>query len=84
MQALVAPMLVADIALVSPDAIYVAVDLLDDMDALRAEIATHFGSALNAYIPDLVKVADYRETVALGVLALCLQKLHNPRPHRKH
>lgn len=84
MQALVAPVLVADISLVSPDAIYVAVDLLDDMDALRAEIATHFGHALESYIPDLVKVVDYRETIALGVLALCLQKLHSPRPHRKH
>lgn len=84
MRKLVASMLVADIALVSPDAIYVAVDLLDDMDALRTEIATYFGHTLDAYIPDLVKVADYRETIALGELALCLQKLHNPRPHRKH
>ena len=27
---------------------------------------------------------DYRERIALGELALCLQKLYNPRPHRKH
>ena len=27
---------------------------------------------------------DYRERIAIGELALCLQKLHNPRPHRKH
>jgi hypothetical protein len=84
MRRLVAPMLVAGITMVSPDAIYVAVDLLDDMDALHDEIATYFGSTLEAYIPDLVRVTDYRELVALGELALCLQKLHNPRPHRKH
>ena len=84
MRNLVASMLVADISLVAPDAIYVAVDLLDDMDALRAEIAKSFGKTLDAYIPDLVRVTDYRETIALGELALCLQKLHHPRPHRKH
>lgn len=84
MRSLVAKMLVADIAIVSPDAIYVAVDLLDDMDALREEIATCFGKTLDVYIPDLIRVTDYRERIALGELALCLQKLHNPRPHRKH
>ena len=84
MRKLVAPMLAADVSIVSPDAIYVAVDLLDDMEALRAEVAKSFGTALDAYIPDLIKVTDYRETIALGTLALCLQKLHNPRPHRKH
>ncbi len=84
MRKLVAPMLVADISLVSPDAIYVAVDLLDDTDALRSEVAKSFGKTLDAYIPDIIHVNDYRERVALGELALCLQKLHNPRPHRKH
>ena len=84
MRQLVAPMLAADISLVSPDAIYVAVDLLDDMDALRSEVSKCFGHSLDAYIPDFVRVTDYRERIALGELALCLQKLHNPRPHRKH
>ena len=84
MRKLVAPMLVADICLVSPDAIYVAVDLLDDTDALREEIRKSFGEALDTYIPDIIHVSDYRERIALGELALCLQKLHNPRPHRKH
>lgn len=84
MRKLVAPMLVADIALVAPDAIYIAVDLLDDMDELRREISSCFGETLDAYIPDLVRVTDYRELIALGELALCLQKLHNPRPHRRH
>ena len=84
MRKLVVPMLIADISLVSPDAIYVAVDLLDDTDALRAEISASFGETLDAYIPDIIHVSDYRERIALGELALCLQKLHNPRPHRKH
>lgn len=82
MRKLIAPLLAADISLVSPDAIYVAVDLIDDMDALRDEIAKYIPE--EQYIPDLVRVSDYRETIALGELALCLQKLHNPRPHRKH
>lgn len=82
MRQLVAPLLAADISLVSPDAIYVAVDLIDDMDTLREEIAKYVHE--EQYIPDLVRVSDYREMIALGELALCLQKLHNPRPHRKH
>ena len=36
------------------------------------------------FIPDLFRVEDYRELIALGELALCLQKLEAPRPHRKH
>ncbi len=83
MRSIVARMLAADISLVAPDAIYVAVDLLDDMDALRAEISKYFGDEAG-FIPDLFRVEDYRELIALGELALCLQKLHNPRPHRKH
>lgn len=83
MRQIVARMLVADIALVAPDAIYVAVDLIYDMDALRAEIARYFGDEAG-FIPDLVRVSDYRELISLGELALCLQKLHSPRPHRKH
>ena len=82
MRQLVAPLLAADISLVSPDAIYVAIDLIDDMDALHDEIARYVHE--EQYIPDLVRVSDYREMIAIGELALCLQKLHNPRPHRKH
>ncbi|MDO5709494.1 MAG: ROK family protein [Coriobacteriales bacterium] len=84
MRSLVAPILAADVSLVAPDAIYVAVDLLDDMNALREEMKRYFPDELEQYIPDLVRVTDYRERIALGELALCLQKLHNPRPHRKH
>lgn len=84
MRKLVAPMLVANVSLLSPDAIYVAVDLLDDMDALREEMAIYFKDGLTEYMPDLIRVTDYRERIALGELSLCLQKLANPRPHRKH
>lgn len=81
---IVAPMLAADISLVAPDAIYVSVDLLDDMEALREEVETYFEGYQADYLPDFVRVSDYRESIALGELALCLQKLHDPRPHRKH
>ena len=84
MRKIVAPILASDVSLVAPDAIYVAVDLLDDMDALRDEMLAYFGGSLDQYIPDLVHVSNYRERIALGELALCLQKLNNPRPHRKH
>lgn len=83
MRSIVARVLAADISLVAPDAIYVAVDLLDDMEALRTEISQYFGN-VPGFIPDLFRVEDYRELVALGELALCLQKLHHPRPHRKY
>lgn len=87
MRKLVAPLLAADISLVAPDAIYVAVDLLDDMDALRDEVLAYFDGFKGYqadYLPDFVHVTDYRERISLGELALCLQKLHDPRPHRKH
>ena len=61
-----------------------AVDLLDDMDALRDAMLPYFEGDLEAYIPDLIRVTRYRERIALGELALCLQKLAKPRPHRKH
>lgn len=84
MRSLVAPMLAANVSLLAPDAIYLAVDLLDDMDALREAMEPYFYGDLKQYIPDLIRVTDYRERIALGELALCLQKLANPRPHRKH
>ena len=36
-----------------------------------------------AYVPELRWVSDYREQMFLGELALCIDKLTNPRPHRK-
>ncbi|MBO7675648.1 MAG: ROK family protein [Atopobiaceae bacterium] len=84
MRKLVAPLLAADATLLAPDAIFVAVDLLDDMDALKQEMAAYFGDEREDFVPDLVRVTDYRERIALGELTLCLQKLAHPRPHRKH
>ena len=84
MRSLVTPILVANVSLLAPDAIYVAVDLLDDMGALRDAMLPYFTDGQRAYLPDLVRVTDYHERIALGELALCLQKLANPRPHRKH
>ncbi len=83
MRDIVARSLVADISLIAPDVIYVAVDLVDDMEQLRAEILRYF-PGLEQYVPDLIRVVDYRERISFGMLALCLQKLHNPMPHRKH
>ena len=82
MRSLVAPLLTADIALVAPDAIYVAVDLLYDMETLRADIAAYFGDEAG-FIPELFRVEDYRGLISLGELALCLQKLHNPQSQDK-
>ena len=84
MRSLVAPMLAANVSLLAPDAIYVAVDLLDDMDALREAMLPYFDGELVNYMPDLIRVTNYRERIALGELALSLQKLAHPRPHRKH
>lgn len=83
MRDIVSRTLTASISLVAPDAIYVAVDLIYDMETLREDIARFFGER-SGFIPDLIRVKDYRELISLGELALCLQKLHNPRPHRKH
>lgn len=80
---IVAHTLAADCSLIAPDAIYVAVDLIDDMDQLRQKMLPYF-SGIEQYVPDLIRVTDYRERVAFGMLALSLQMLHNPRPHRKH
>jgi hypothetical protein len=84
MRTLVTPILLADMSLVAPDAIFVAVDLIDDMDRLRADMASHLKRYPTKYLPDLIRVTDYRERIAVGELALCLQKLNNPRPHRRH
>lgn len=75
---IVARTLVADITLVAPEAIYVAVDLVYDMDALRIEIARYFGDE-KGFIPDMFRVENNRELVALGMMALCLQKMQHHR-----
>ena len=83
MRSLVVPMLCADMSLVAPDAIYVAVDLLDDMDVLREDLARHLHGFSDHFLPDLVRVTDYRGLIALGELVLVLQKLNQPRASRR-
>ena len=80
MTEIVASYLAASICTVSPDAIYVAVALVSDMDALREELAK---TVPEQYIPELIWIEDHRELVFLGELALCIDKLDHPRPHRK-
>ena len=64
--------LLANIAVVAPDAIYLSYDLIDDMDALRAELAKTLPQDA---IPDLIHVTDYHEKIFAGEMALVLQRL---------
>jgi len=80
MREIIASYLSASICAISPDAIYVYSALVNDMDALREEIAKIIPER---YIPPLIWVEDHRELIYLGELALCIEKLTNPRPHRK-
>ena len=82
------------IALVAPEAFYLAVDTVDDMDelhrALTLDATGPDGQCLLApaggpllglpdeLIPPLFVVDDYVQRVYLGEMALCLQKLRNP------
>ena len=72
------------LSVVATDAIYVAVDLLDDMDLLRQDMVSHLHGYGEELPFDLVRVTDYHERIALGELALVLQKLSHPRPHRRY
>lgn len=69
---LLADMLQANIAVAAPDAIYLYYDLIDDMNALRAELAKGLEEEC---IPDLIHITDYHEKIFLGELALVLQRL---------
>ena len=62
----------ASVALTSPDAVYLAVDTVDDVIALRAELAREVGEDL---VPEVYVVDDYVERVYMGEMALCVQKL---------
>lgn len=69
---ILATMLQANIAVAAPDVIYISYDLVDDMNALRAELAKSLRDDL---IPDLIHITDYREKIFLGEIALVLQRL---------
>ncbi len=80
MTEIVAGYLTASICTISPDCIYVAAPLVRDMDELREWL---WRTIPMVYVPELKWVDDYRELMYLGELALCIEKLTNPRPHRK-
>ena len=60
------------ITVAAPEAIYVAVDLLPDMDELAAELARWLPEGT---VPELVHVCDYHERVLVGEYALCVNAL---------
>lgn len=66
------------VALTAPEAIYLGVDTVDDMDELREALKTRIPEE---FIPPLYIVDDYIERVYLGEMAICLQKLHDPTYH---
>ena len=65
----------ASMALVAPDAVYLAVDTVDDAEAFRDLLLEVFE---DEYVPTVHIVKDYVERVYLGTLALALQKLRDP------
>jgi cellobiose-specific phosphotransferase system component IIB len=65
--------LIANICVTAPDAIYVAYDLIDDMDALRRELEKTLDPST---IPDLIHIDDYHERIFVGEMALVLQRLN--------
>lgn len=66
----------ASVALTAPEAVYLAVDTVDDVVALRAELAREMGEH---YVPDIHLVDDYPERVYLGEMALCVKQLRKMR-----
>jgi hypothetical protein len=72
MMPILATMLQANIAVAAPDAVFISYDLVDDMVALRKELAKSLPEEL---IPDLIHITDYREKIFLGEIALVLQRL---------
>ena len=65
----------ASMALMAPDAVYLAVDTVDDAEAFRDLLLEVFE---DEYVPTVHIVRDYVERVYLGTLAMALQKLRDP------
>lgn len=61
-----------NICTVAPEAVYVAVEMLPDMEPLRAELAK---TTPEDFIPELIPVDDYHERIMIGQRALCLNWL---------
>ena len=72
MRKLITTELMCAICATSPEAVYVAVDLLPDMDDLTQELAKHLPESA---VPKLIRVCDYHERVLVGEYALCLDAL---------
>jgi len=69
---LVSNYLMGIIGVAAPEVIYVAVDLLPDMDELAAELGRWLPEGT---VPELVHVCDYHERVLVGEYALCVNAL---------
>jgi cellobiose-specific phosphotransferase system component IIB len=76
MNQLALSMAVTSAAIVAPDAIYLAVDTVDDAEAMHLALVRILGER-NA--PQVHVVTDYVERVYLGVWAMALQKLNDPK-----
>lgn len=63
------------ISLIAPEAIYLAVDTVDDPEEFRASLEQALG---DAYTPPVHIVHDYIERVNLGELAMVLRNLRDP------
>ena len=68
------------ISIVSPDALYLSVDTVDDAQEFKADLARDLGET---YVPEIHLVGDYVERVYLGTLAMALQKLRDTT-YRSH
>ena len=72
MRSIVSAELMCAIVTTSPEVIYVAVDLLPDMDELRDTLSAFLPEGT---VPKLVRVCDYHERVLVGEYALCVNAL---------
>lgn len=72
MTELVASYLLANISVNAPEAIFVAVQLVPDMELLRQKLLEVLPEEL---VPDLIHVDNYHERIMIGGLALALRGL---------
>lgn len=72
MLTLIALELMVAIVTTSPEIIYLAVDLLPDLQTLHDELAKHLPEGT---VPELRRVCDYHERVLVGEYALCVNAL---------
>lgn len=73
---LVARFLMASICTVAPNAVYVNAHMVSDLELLKAELAKVMPVE---HMPDLLRAPDFGESIYLGELALCNQRLRSGR-----